>query len=220
VWTRDGKSIVYSSDAYGGSMVNLYTIAAGAAAGSERRLLEDAELGQFPQSASACGDLAYIDGTRPLPINTSIWLWRRSGKPAVVVDGPGWKLHPAISPDCNWIAYDSDITGMKEIYLKPISQPGDAIRVSNGGGNSPIWGSSMNELFYRSGDAMNRVGLRYAGNTITPGRPEKLFEGSYAPPETWSNHILRGPDGRFLMSKIHNERDTLKKIHIILNGVR
>jgi hypothetical protein len=56
------------------------------------------------------------------------------------------------SPDGRWIAYESDEAGAFDIYLRPFPEPGEATRVSEGGGMHPRWREDGRELFYLTPD--------------------------------------------------------------------
>ncbi len=54
------------------------------------------------------------------------------------------------SPDGEWLAYVSDETGAPEVYVRRVSGPGGAVRVSTAGGEFPAWRDDGRELYYRS----------------------------------------------------------------------
>jgi serine/threonine protein kinase len=56
------------------------------------------------------------------------------------------------SPDGRWIAYESDEAGAFDIYLRSFPEPGEATRVSEGGGMHPRWREDGRELFYLTPD--------------------------------------------------------------------
>jgi eukaryotic-like serine/threonine-protein kinase len=75
------------------------------------------------------------------------------GKPELLLQHPGSKGAPAISPDDRWMAYTSDETGRFEIYVMSFSphakaRPGRWM-VSNGGGICPRWSRDGGKLFYQ-----------------------------------------------------------------------
>lgn len=71
----------------------------------------------------------------------------------IVTPIPGGST-PALSPEGNWLAYDTDVTGRKQILLRrldldaPQSQRDHA--VSRDGGNLAFWSADGSELFYWS----------------------------------------------------------------------
>jgi serine/threonine-protein kinase len=54
-----------------------------------------------------------------------------------------------LSPDGNWLAYESDETGQNEIYVRPFPNVDDGKwAVSVGGGVMPLWSRGGGEIFY------------------------------------------------------------------------
>lgn len=78
------------------------------------------------------------------------------------------------SPNGRFLAYSSDESGRREIYVQPFPGPGEKIAVSTNGGNYPVWSRNGRELFYRQGDAMMVVEVTTAG-TFSATREHQLF---------------------------------------------
>ena len=69
-----------------------------------------------------------------------------------LVATPAEETGPAISWDSRWLAYASDETGRKEIYVRPFPNTEDGKwLVSTNGGSEVAWARSGRELFYRDG---------------------------------------------------------------------
>jgi hypothetical protein len=65
---------------------------------------------------------------------------------------------PSFSPDGKWIAYSSDQSGRKEVYV--VSFPDvqrEFAQVSSEGGNEPLWAHNGRELFYSDAYGMLKV---------------------------------------------------------------
>ena len=60
------------------------------------------------------------------------------------------EVTPDLSPDGRWLAYASDESGRREIYVQPLPGPGARLQVSVTGGQEPIWSPQRGTLFYRS----------------------------------------------------------------------
>lgn len=59
------------------------------------------------------------------------------------------EVHPALSPDGRWVAYESDRTGDAEIYVRPYPNVDDGLwKVSTAGGKQPIWSPNGKALYY------------------------------------------------------------------------
>ena len=86
-----------------------------------------------------------------------------------------------VSPDGRWLAYESTLTGSKEIYVRPFPDvSGPESRVSTAGGTRPLWAPSGKELFYVGVDgSLLQVSVEAKGVTWNNGAPIKLFERRY-----------------------------------------
>jgi serine/threonine-protein kinase len=70
------------------------------------------------------------------------------------------ELNAAISPDGQWLAYQSNETGTNAVYVRRLSEGGGRLRVSLGAGTAPHWSRDGHELFYRDGDSVFAVPIR------------------------------------------------------------
>ena len=101
-----------------------------------------------------------------------------------------------LSPDGNWLAYESDLSGRPEIYLTTYPDLRDRQRVSPAGGNTPLWAHDGSEIYYRSGDRVMAVQVSL-GSSASVSQPVVLFRGNYdnSQPAGWDVDA----QGRFLM---------------------
>ena len=105
------------------------------------------------------------------------------------------------SPNGRWVAYQSDETGLPEVYVRPFPGPGGPVRVSPNGGGIPTWRADGRELFYLNpaGDLMSVVvatGARFSAET-----PHLLMRGiTRQPYSSFVTSYDPAPDGhRFLV---------------------
>jgi serine/threonine protein kinase/Tol biopolymer transport system component len=192
--------------------------------------------------------------TAGLQGNIFPWSWAGGGKTLVAMEHSGpqtsfdigelsmegsreWKQilkekynegQPKISPDGQWMAYTSDESGAREVYLRPFPDVTRArIKVSTDGGHSPLWSPDGRELFYRNAGAVMAVSLK-TKPAVDLEAPRVLFRGTYIETDfpnasdfnTWDIH----PDGkRFLMIKPPASTGAAptatgpRKINIVLN---
>ncbi|HYW30518.1 MAG TPA: LpqB family beta-propeller domain-containing protein [Gemmatimonas sp.] len=62
---------------------------------------------------------------------------------------PSSEYSPAISPDGQWLAFSSNVSGRFEVYVAPRANPQAArVLVSSGGGSSPRWAPDGRALYY------------------------------------------------------------------------
>ena len=201
-WSPDGTQIVYSSDRLGGSAF-------------------------FVKSTRGGGDNLLYRFSKPW---TSIWDWSPDGRYVVFRDidtATGFDLwilpmfgerkprpylitpfeegQAEVAPGGHWMAYVSDESGQREVYVQSFPEPGDKHRVSAQGGLLPRWSHDGKELlyFHPSGRVLS-VAIRADSGSIDVGVPRTLFTW---PLEQFTR--LRGfdlaPDGRFLMGLEANE---------------
>ncbi len=75
--------------------------------------------------------------------------FERDGEPERFVQTPALERSPRFSPDGRFVAYASDTSGRKEVYIRPYFESGREILVSTDGGKEPVWSRDGCQLFYR-----------------------------------------------------------------------
>ncbi|MBI3791104.1 MAG: protein kinase [Gemmatimonadetes bacterium] len=97
------------------------------------------------------------------------------------VTGPANQTSPAISPDGNWLAYQSDESGEIEVYVRPMRGQGPRVPISVGGGIQPRWSREGTELFYRGPAHLMSARVSVSsGNTLVVARRDTLFTDRYS----------------------------------------
>jgi serine/threonine protein kinase len=104
------------------------------------------------------------------------------------------------SPDGRWIAYTSDESSARQVYVKRNNASAERWQVSLGGGNYPRWSRDGRELFFWDPATVKMAAAKL---TITPAgveveRIDQLFE--VRPPDGFARYFYDVlPDGRFVM---------------------
>ena len=107
---------------------------------------------------------------------------------------------PALSPNGRWLAYTSDRTGRREVYVRPFPDvDSDVVTVSRGGGQTPRWAHSGNELFFVDTDGGLVAAEVEAGSVFRVLRRQTLFSGAYALFPGSDSYDIGPDDERFLM---------------------
>ena len=198
-WTPDGRSVTFASDASGS--LDLWTKRADGSAPQFLQLHQSRNIAESFWSPDGAW-LIYRTATGT-PGGGDI-LAIRPGKdtvPVPLVATSFSELTPAISPDGRWLAYSSDETGVREVYVVPFLNSGTGKwAVSTHGGSEPLWSHHSGELFYRDG-ARNMVAV---GVKTTPvfslGRATTLFNASgFVELAVHQQYAVAPDDRRFLM---------------------
>ena len=120
----------------------------------------------------------------------------------VLVATAAAETSPALSPDGRWLAYVSNESGTREVYVRPFPNTGDGRwQISSQGGQEPVWAHSGKELFYRVAGTTNAQMVMdvMPGRTFVPGARRMLFPLTrYSVSATHPQYAV-APDGRFLM---------------------
>src|SRR5438552_14112577 len=98
------------------------------------------------------------------------------------------ELHGQLSPDSQWMAYTSDESGQREVYVRPFPAADAQWRISIAGGEQPRWRGDGQELFFLgpAGKMMAvaiKTGVPSEPGTkpsFEPGVPQPLFEAHLA----------------------------------------
>ena len=121
--------------------------------------------------------------------------------PRALIKSPFDHYAMVLSPDGHWLAYNSEESGVAEVYVRPFPSVDSArFAISVGGGVEPVWARDGKELFYRNASgAMFAVPVT-TGPHFTNGTPRLLFTApGFAMTGNFRTYDVH-PDGkRFLM---------------------
>ena len=190
VWNIDGEMMTYTSNG------ELFERSVDRA--EDRVLFLDRELYQYSQSWSRDGRfLAFMEES---PQGQRLWIMPRDGEPELLIDSMYNVGAAAFAPHDDWIAYVSDETGQREVFVRRYPSSDRGWQVSRGGGEEPAWANDGSELFYRSGNRMMAVEIPTETDfSNSPPVPVSLWERPYFSQDgLWTNYDV-GVDGRFLM---------------------
>ncbi len=101
----------------------------------------------------------------------------QSGETRTWLATPFDEMGAAFSPDGQWVAYDSDESGRREIYLRRFDLTGSAVPVSRGGARTLNWSADGTTLYFETLDqAIARVTIGWQDSAPVVGQIERLFQ--------------------------------------------
>jgi eukaryotic-like serine/threonine-protein kinase len=128
-----------------------------------------------------------------------------SGKPVPFVHSGFNEFQGQLSPDNHWMAYTSDVSGSREVYVQPFPSADNEIRISTAGGEQPRWRGDGKELFYQRPD--QKIASVAITTTAGPkpalkaGTPVTMFDAHSSIPNNFTFNYDVSADGkRFLVS--------------------
>jgi serine/threonine-protein kinase len=201
LWTADSQRVVFGSLRDGA--FSLSSKAANGTGSAQSLYTSNKILVASTWSADG-GSLIFMDVTMGLS-NIDIGTLSLDGEPTArpLMAESYNEVHPAISPDGRWIAYESNESGGINVYIRPFPNVDDGRwLISARGGGYPVWAPDGRELFYYAtrDDQMTVVTIE-TEPAFAAGNPEALFRGDYLVFGPNRPYDI-SPDGqRFLMIK-------------------
>jgi len=215
VWSPDGSRIVYAS--WRPEKGALYVKSLDGTGTPELLLSQSAAV--FPVDWSRDGNLViFMHAGRQSGHGFNIWALPLVGErtPFAAVEAPA--TNARLSPDGRWLAYDSDETGIPEVYVRPFPHTTAGKWQISDHGSEPKWRPDGKELFYlRPDQRLMRVRIQTTSG-FEADQPVPLFQTPSVGRITigLGNSFDVAPDGqRFLF--IAQASEPSKPITVLVN---
>lgn len=197
-WTPDGKRVAFTAERDG--VESVYWQAADGS-GSMERLSSGTTL-QFPQAFSPDGSLLVFSSPQTTPMDLGAIALGATRTETMLLHSRASETNAEFSPDGRWLAYMSDESGRREVYVRPFPNVETARRqVSTDGGTRPLWSRDGRELFYYVGpDTIMAVPVRL-GADLTLGNPQPVVKGPYVAFNSGRHYDVSADGRRFLLLK-------------------
>jgi eukaryotic-like serine/threonine-protein kinase len=167
VWTADGQGVTYISLSTPGGP--LFTTAADGSGATRPIPLPGSVIHPGQWLANGSGYVAGISAAEEDP--SDIVLLKEDGSAPVKLVATRYNENsPAVSPDQRWLAYESDETGRRQVYVRPLGG-GGRVLISEGTGSEPVWSRNGRLYYLEPGDA----GPRLLAARIAPGPPPRVL---------------------------------------------
>jgi len=215
-WSPDSGSLVFVQDG------SVYARPADAARTAEHVYGESRPIGEAFLTSD--GRLIYrTDNISPGRGDILAWDLEGSAEPVELIATEAEEVSPALSPDGRWLAYVSDQTGRREVYIRPFPDVDRSLTpVSSGGGVEPVWANDGEELFFRNERQEMVVVSIAADRTLTVGAPQILFSASgYALSNLNAQYDVSPDDTRLLMIReFRSSKAELVVVQSFASGLR
>jgi eukaryotic-like serine/threonine-protein kinase len=184
-WSPGGDSIVFASNRTG--VYNLYQKAANGN-GQEVRLLSNTLTDSSEQWSRDGRFIVYFE--LDTKNKRSLWtLPAQAGaagrKPTPFLRSEFDSLLGQLSPDSHWMAFSSERSNRREVYVRPFPQGDGEWAISIAGGQDARWRGDGKELFFEAADGklmavpVNKA-VPGASAVFEPGTPVPLFDAHMA----------------------------------------
>jgi eukaryotic-like serine/threonine-protein kinase len=201
-----------------GATGDIYIRRAGSAEPAE--LLVKSSLVKHPNDWSADGKYLIYD-EHTATARQDLWIVPMEGAhtPIPFLATPADETSAAFSPDGKWMAYSSDESGRRDVYVRgfaPDRNPAAADgrwTISVTGGDKPRWSRDGKELFYIATDGKMMAVPIKGGPAFEPGVPIPLFNTRV----TGFMPFDVAPDGRFLINTMPADATSRSSITVVVN---
>jgi WD40 repeat protein len=213
LWSPDGRQVAYG-DVGGG-------IAVKAADGtSEPKILWTSKTNNWPMSWSPDGKRIVFLVQDPKSGGLDLWLLDVDEKKAhPLIATPAEESSAAISPDGKWLAYTSNESGRREVYVVPFPDLGEKRQVSTAGGEFPGWIGDRRIFFLQPPDnKLFAVDLELKGSTLSVGAARPLFGGKSPPRGTMRSLVSSlavTSDGKRMLVAVPSEEGASSGLRVV-----
>ncbi len=223
IWAPDGRSVVYGS-ARSGEKQELYRVSVDEPGARPELVYSDSAAFMQPYSWLPGGDGLAFNRVLAPGADFDIWLVRFGADTTAgpLVATPANEFHPAISPDGRWLAYTSDQSGQREVYLMRYPELDDVRQVSSGGGMAPLWRADGHELYYAAEVEVTRATFMRVPVEDGPGDPLVTWSPSvqgFGVGVPYGSGYDVTPDGQRILLSVNEQGwpEYLPELRIVFN---
>ncbi len=189
-WSPDERALAFTSTRAGSEAVFLKDVISG----------KESALGRFEEPMVV--DQWTPDGRFVIArtLGKAVYAISPDGdqKPRLLADTPYVEDEVHVSPDGQWVAFNSNESGPWEVYVAAFPSFGSKQQLSSGGGTQPQWRADGRELFYIApGGTMMSIPMDTRGG-LRPGGTTRLFTSGIPFESSRPQYGVTGDGHRFL----------------------
>jgi Tol biopolymer transport system component len=211
-WSPTGDRLAYHSVQGPGPSGMFVKPASGSA--EEQHVLDEGS----PSDWTA-GDVIVFERSSGNRRGNDLWKMALDGKaePSPLLNTSALEAQGRVSPNGRWLAYVSDESGDREIYVTQFPPAGGKWQLSAAGGETPVWRRDGAELFFVSGDGTLMAVPVQTERVFEHGKPVPLFKWSVrrATNTFWFYDAL--PDGRQFVGVVPLGERPTAELTVIVN---
>jgi len=206
VFSPDGKWLYFSSNR--GGIFDVYRKALGGTAQEE--LVFKSDKNKQPSGMSPDGRQLVFHQESEKGNDIFALALEPNAKPRPIRASEFNEVLGKVSPDGRWLAYCSLESGEWQVYVTTFPEASRFWQVSTEAAAYPEWRADGREIFvHLSGGGLSAVPVTVEGDTLSIGKPEKLFE-TRSPSALGYYYAVDGAGQRFLvMPEDEGETDAL-----------
>jgi eukaryotic-like serine/threonine-protein kinase len=190
-WSPDGTRIAYSLR-IAEQPAKIY-LKPSDGSGAAELLYEESRMA-FPRAFSPDGRYLVLDQAQARGASDLFVLPLAGDRtPFAFVESPFDEYTAVFSPDGRYVSYNSDESGINEVYVRPFPRGDGRWQISIGGGTESRWSRDGSEILYRNQGTLMRVKVDTRAGFVS-SRPEQVASGMLTGgnPKTFDV----APDGR------------------------
>lgn len=210
IWSVDGKHIFFAGKR---QHYNIYQV--DSRGGTAEKLIVEMESDVWPLDQSSDGEfLLYGQGINIGRGRSQLWVYPMQGKisPFRLLEGEAVESDGQFSPDRRWVAYSSNESGQREVYVVPFLGPStssegktrgtaEKSQVSISGGRQPRWSRNGKELFYLAADyTLMAVSVTGTSSRFNTSRPHPLFRCTPRSEDSYFSYDVSADGSRFIIN--------------------
>jgi serine/threonine-protein kinase len=215
IWTSDSRRIVVQARLLNGPPNLWWALADGS--GTAEQLTFTKSNPQRPTGVSPDGSQIVFMEARPSLDVMQVALDGSLRVTELVHEAESYEAGGVVSPNGRWLAYEADVSGRMEIWVRPYPDvTGTRVQVSTKGGHAPRWLPKTGaELFWATPDgSLMRVPVETTGPAWQAGAPVKALDLQGDGTGSAYGAYDIAPDGRIVVIR---SATTLPEITLVLH---